>query len=154
VLIIKYLTSIDETTAEWKERLQSGKRVHLPIYVCDAINIYRHEKVRRKEEPNWEWQEKPNYHNIPKQVGFKGMVDTKKQCSFYVEISKSGEVVNVPNASEKDVEEEIKWARDIRYIVHGAFNATSYYWEIRDVLKWVFEQPTSVSENEKAYGIA
>lgn len=52
VLIMAYLASIDEPIGEWRKRLKSGKRIQLPSHICDAINIYRHEKVRRWEELN------------------------------------------------------------------------------------------------------
>ncbi len=69
-------------------------------------------------------------------------VDRKKQDSLYVQISKNGEVVKVPNADEKDVEKELKRARDIQDIASGSvINAFSYYGEIQNALKWVFSEP-------------
>jgi len=157
VLIMEYLTTIDEQPSEWLKRLKSDERVEIPSHIRDAINIYRHELVRRKGERDtkWKWQEKEYYHKIPKRIGIDRAVDIKKQYSLYVEISDTGDVVNVPNATEKDVEKELERAREIRGIASGqVFNAMSCYDKIRDLLNWVFEEPKIISQNAKSYGVA
>ncbi len=142
VLIMDYLASIDEPYDKRLKRLKSGEQVQIPLHIRDAINIYRHEKVRRWEEGSPCWAEDPNWHKIPKNIGMKKKVDRKKQDSLYVQISKDGEVVKIPNADEKDVEKELKRARDIQDIASGhVLNAFSYYWEIQNILKWVFSEP-------------
>lgn len=150
VLIMDYLASIDEPFDERRKRRKTGEQVQIPSHVRDAINIYRHEKVRRWEDRNWCWAEDPNWHEIPKIVGMNKKVDRKKQDSLYVQISKNGEVVKVPNADEKDVEKELKRARDIQWIASGhVINAISYYWEIQNALKWVFSEPEDRQDNQE-----
>lgn len=151
VLIMAYLASIEEPVGEWRERLESGKRVQIPSHIRDAINIYRHEKVERYEGKYLTGLGKSSYHNIPKQIGFNKTIDTKKQRSFYIEISSSGEVINVPNANEKEVEEEIERARNIEYILLGVASVYDYYREIQNGLKWVFQD---ISDSAKEHGIA
>ncbi len=151
VLIMDYLASIDEPIGEWEKRLKSGEQVQIPSHVRDAINIYRHEKVGRWEEGGAPcWDEDPNWHKIPKRIGMNKKVDRKKQDSLYVQISKDGEVVKVPNADEKDVEKELKRARDVQDIASGhVINAISYYWEIQNALKWVFSEPEDRQDNQE-----
>ena len=150
VLIMDYLVSIDEPFDEWHKRLKSGEQVQIPSHVCDAISIYRHEKVGRWEEGPPCWVEDPNWHKIPKNIGMKKKVDRKKQDSLYVQISKDGKVVKVPDADEKDVEKELKQARDIQDIASGhVLNAFSHYWEIQNILKWVFSEPEDSQDNQE-----
>ena len=83
----------------------------LPKKVADAINILRHEKIRRWELANWFWDEDPDYEKEVESIA-SGRIDKKKQDAIYISLGKDGAVANTPdNIDKKEVCREYERAR-------------------------------------------
>lgn len=65
-IVIDYLIDdwkdIEELEARIRRDIELGER--LPSEVASALNILRHEKIRRWEADNWVWAEEPNYDPV------------------------------------------------------------------------------------------
>jgi AbiV family abortive infection protein len=67
----------------------------LPARVMDAINILRHEKIRRWVSQSWVWAEDPEYD--PDAVAiWEGKQDRLKQDALYVRLASDGGIASVP----------------------------------------------------------
>lgn len=101
----------------WSRLEVLSERDHLlPAPVADSINIFRHEKIRRWESPNWWWGEPPKYNRKARKVAA-GDVDRKKQDALYVRLSKTGAVAKTPSSSNCDARGAVEVAKRFESLV-------------------------------------
>lgn len=144
-VILDYLDPEWETIEELKERLKAdfdlGDR--LPPAAATAVNILRHEKIRRWESLGWFWLEDPEYE--PSVLGIaKGKRDRLKQDALYVRFGRDGRVASTPSdIALAQVEEEYEKARSyfcfVRSLVRNGECDSFAYENVRGALMVLFE---------------
>src|SRR3989344_5074219 len=143
-VIIEYVDPEWETLEELQkivaEDVELGDR--LPSKVGSAIDILRHEKIRRWESNNWVWDEEPNYEPSVLRIA-EGKRDRIKQDALYVRLGRDGSVASMPTTvTQASVDEEYeKASRYSRFVISvvrdGAHNSTAYK-KVRETLKILF----------------
>lgn len=111
-IILDYMSP---DTDEFLRRLQAWKlgekHPPLPRMVADAMNLLRHEKIRRWESWTWWWSEDPEYDKTALGVA-DGKRDREKQRALYVELTQNGELATSPEQiTEKQANDEYERAR-------------------------------------------
>lgn len=100
-MVIEFLNpdwdNFEKRMNELRKDIDKGIFDHLPAYVADAINVFRHEKIGRWRSKNWFLVEDPNWDKKAMSVA-EGKQDQHKQDSLYVRLNKNGEVVSRPSA--------------------------------------------------------
>jgi len=107
-----------------RERLEIWNRLEalserdqlLPTPVADSINIFRHEKIRRWQSPNWWWGEPPKYDRRARKVAA-GDIDRKKQDALYVRLGKTGAVAMTPSSCSCDTRAAVETAKRFESLV-------------------------------------
>lgn len=64
----------------------------LPAKIADAINIFRHEKIRRWESSAWVWDLEPEYDPDAWAIG-SGKRDELKQDALYIRLGSDGRAI-------------------------------------------------------------
>jgi AbiV family abortive infection protein len=85
---------------DWQQRFAEAIATPKPFEgfpgpVASAINILRHDKIRRWEDSRWSWAEPPEYDRIATRTA-RGDVDAEKQDALYVRLTASGGVASMP----------------------------------------------------------
>lgn len=84
---------------EWLDREDAivlrREIARIPPRVLDAINILRHEKIGRWNQPPWVWEENPQYDRVALAVS-KGKRDRNKQDALYVRLAEDGGIASKP----------------------------------------------------------
>jgi AbiV family abortive infection protein len=143
-IIIEYINPEWETLEDLRriisEEYDLGEL--LPPKVASAINILRHEKMRRWESKNWFWVDDPVYEPTAKQVA-EGKRDRIKQNALYVRLGNDGSVTSKPTEVTPDVANtEYERARTYRSFVAtllewGKRESVAYE-KVRGALKMMF----------------
>lgn len=120
-----------------------------PPNVSSAINLLRHEKIRRWESQNWSWAEDPNYDRETVSVA-KGKRDRRKQDALYIRIGRDGRSVNNP-ATVTEVECLLEKDRASRYarLLESAIEGAEQNYRFEkaiETLKTVFQNTNIVAE--------
>lgn len=121
-IVIEYVEpeweSPDDITRIVREEVERGPL--LPAAVSSAMNILRHEKIRRWEANNWTWAEDPDYDRAVERVA-DGARDRIKQDALYVRLGRDGSVASTPaSVTEADAEVEVSRARRFLSMVRQA----------------------------------
>jgi hypothetical protein len=126
-----------------------GPNGPFPRNVSSAINLLRHEKIRRWESRNWCWDEDPEYDREVVAVA-EGKKDRRKQDALYIRIGRDGRAVNNP-AMVTEVEcllerdRASRYARLLAAAVEGA--EQNYRFEkVIETLKTLFQYTNMVAE--------
>lgn len=96
-IIIEYLHPDWETIDDLRRIIEADYKLgnRLPPNVASAINILRHEKMRRWESNNWHWLDDLEYERTARQIG-DGKKDRIKQDALYVRLGRDGSVARRP----------------------------------------------------------
>jgi len=154
VLIMDWLQPpIEEFLAKLKEPFNKQEEPSFPSHVASALNIYRHEKIRRWKSQNWCWLEDPDYDSGAQKVG-DGHVDRLKQDALYVRISKTGEIASLPSTVPNDeVEKEFEKAKRLGDLVgrlnEGEITMSGEYETLKATIKILFAEEEISRNNEK-----
>ncbi|MBI4226855.1 MAG: hypothetical protein HY600_01110 [Candidatus Omnitrophica bacterium] len=116
-----------------KQRLEK-RRAPFPDGVADAMNLLRHEKIRRWESKSWCWVENPEYDTGALAVA-DGHRDRDKQCALYVELGRSGQVSATPEGvTERQANDEYERGRRFEECVCGLVGAgPGFAWDLERV---------------------
>jgi len=110
-----------------REEADLGPR--LPAAVGSALNILRHEKIRRWESNSWVWAEEPGYERAVEGVA-EGARDRIKQDAFYIRLGRDGSITSTP-ASVTSADADAEVSRAHRYLrMVGQANAREA-WPLR-----------------------
>lgn len=153
IMIMDYLNpDVDEFIARINIPVEKQMTRALPHHIADAINIFRHEKIRRWESRNWFWAGPPNYAPKAKKVG-NGEMDRLKQDQLYVNIGKDGFVIPKTVITQKQFEDEKYRAERLSSLVRGMTeeNRTAYleYEEVTKTLQTMFANMASESKKDQ-----
>lgn len=124
-IILEYL---NPSTEDFLKFIKDGTLLNKSGSVCDSINIYIHEILRRWQSGSWIWAEDPQYNKDANFI-YKGREDKLKQNVIYINISKSCQVTNLHlpintkrEFAEKEIEKAARYGQfvemnyeDIRY---------------------------------------
>jgi AbiV family abortive infection protein len=123
-VIMEYIRPDWETTEELKRIIAADYELggRLPPRVASAVNILRHEKMRRWESAYWFWMEDPEYEPSVLRIA-KGARDRTKQEALYVGLGRDGGITSVPT-------EVTAASADAEYAL-----AQRYRWTIRSLLE-------------------
>lgn len=131
---------------EFLERIENSRKgifiTTLSRTVADAINIFRHEKIRRWKSKNWVWAEPPGYDAAAKRVA-EGRLDGQKQDALYVSLGRTGEITSVPTwITSEMVESEYEKTERLGSLVKGIKIGTDItaldYERVKNALTLVF----------------
>lgn len=153
IIIMDYLNpDVDEFIARINVPIEKQMTRAFPPHIADAINIFRHEKIRRWESGNWLWADPPNYAPKAKKVG-NGEIDRLKQDQLYVNINKDGFVIPKTVISQNQFEDEKYRAERLSSLVRGMIdeNRTSYleYKEVTETLRIMFANMASDHKKDR-----
>ena len=121
------LDYISPDTDEFLRRMDlwvlEKKQLQLPNSVADAMNLLRHEKIRRWESGWWVWAEDPEYDKSALDVA-EGKRDRDKQRALYVELGKNGQIGGTPerlakNQADDEYERGRRFESCIRSLLDG-----------------------------------
>ena len=152
------LDYISPDTEEFLRRLDTWKlgekQPSLPARVADAMNLLRHEKIRRWESKTWWWAEDPEYDKAALRVA-DGKRDREKQRALYVELSQNGEVAGNPEQfTEKQANDEYERARRfetcVRNLVERCPNSAWNIERVEGCFRALFSESTVFIESEKS----
>jgi len=150
------LDHISPDTDEFLRRMdmwRSEKRqLQLPASVADAMNLLRHEKIRRWESKSWVWAEDPEYDKAALRVA-DGTRDRDKQRALYVELSRNGQVGASPERVTKiQANDEYERGRRFEACVRGLVeDGPRFAWDLERVegsFKALFSQPSAFIESQ------
>ncbi len=96
-VIIEYVDPEWETIKELERIIRVDVELgdRLPPKVASAINVLRHEKIRRWESNSWVWAEEPEYERSILRIA-EGKRDRIKQDALYVRLGGDGSVTAGP----------------------------------------------------------
>ncbi|MDW7761634.1 MAG: AbiV family abortive infection protein [Acidobacteriota bacterium] len=149
------LDYISPDTAEFLRRIDTWMRekkgLDLPASVVDAMNIFRHEKIRRWESNTWVWAEDPNYDKTAVSVA-EGKRDMEKQRALYVELTKIGEVSATPEqVTEQQADDEYERGRRfdscVCGLVCGEATGAWNYERVEHCFKLLFSEASAFLES-------
>ena len=127
------LNFINPTTEVFLEKIKNKTFIDRPEEVCDAINIYVHEILRRWESSTWSWAEVPKYNKRAKSV-FDRKEEKMKHNAFYIKILDTGFAVDSTNKFTKKVaKKEIENAE--RYCHAVDMNSDYNYCQLVETFK-------------------
>ena len=146
------LDFLSPNTEQWLERLSLaniGKAVVLPGEVADAINLFRHEKIRRWQSSTWVWQDDPEYNRTVKRIA-EGALDEEKQDALYVRIGRDGRVASHPTRVTKNDLEEAQDKADrfnafVSRIGQGDAVHDKEFEHVMAILKCLFSETNAVA---------
>jgi len=126
----------------------------LPANVADAINLLRHEKIKRWESKNWWWAEDPDYDKAALRVA-NGMRDKEKQRALYVELRQNGEIISTPEqVTEKQSNDEYERACRVETCVRNLVELRTHFaWDyerVEDCFRVLFSELNVSIESEKS----
>ena len=104
-IVMDYVIMHWEEIEELKSMIAAdgGADGPFPPGVASALNLLRHEKIRRWEGNNWCWGEDPDYDKEAAAIA-EGKKDRRKQDALYIRIGRDGRPVNNPaSITEADV---------------------------------------------------
>ena len=101
-VIIEYVDPEWETIEELERIIRVDVELgdRLPPKVASAINVMRHEKIRRRESNSWVWAEEPEYEGSILRIA-EGKRDRIKQDVLYVRLGGDGSVTAGPRPLRK-----------------------------------------------------
>ena len=148
-LVVLIMDWLSPGLDEWLERMDLkliGTVPQIPHHVADAINILRHEKIRRWESRNWVWDEDPEYDRYAQRVA-EGAIDDEKQDALYVRLGKTGEVVCEPiGMTTEALDDAIEKADRLKDLVRSCMTpsevSTPWFKHFADVMRAVFAGAT------------
>lgn len=118
-VILDYLNPEWETIDELKQLVQADFELgdKLPPAAATAVNILRHEKIRRWESPKWFGLGDPEHE--PSVLGIaKGKRDRLKQDALYVRLGRDGRAASAPvDIAPAQVDREYEKARGYSYFL-------------------------------------
>jgi AbiV family abortive infection protein len=140
IVVMEYLNPTIEEFIDWVKS-DNLERPFTPS-VADAINIYRHEKVRRWQNANWVWAEETRYDATASKIA-RGVIEKRKQNALYVRLTKTSDIACLPSSVTKEmVEIEIERAGRLHQLTYGisenSANVSIEYETLKDTLKLVF----------------
>lgn len=132
--------------------LRQCKAYHepLPEPVIHAIEILRHEKIRRWESRRWVWAEDPAW-NLDVLAVAEGQVDRLKQDALYVRLHPDGRIASIPQSAarssvERETERARRFGRLVESVLDGEPNPALYFADVEEVFRVLFEaEPREVS---------
>ncbi|MGO9245361.1 MAG: AbiV family abortive infection protein [Verrucomicrobiia bacterium] len=150
ILMAHLSPGVDEWQTRAMEQIDLARESHLPSDVISAINLLRHEKVGKWENPFWDVLEPGDYDPETKRIS-DGSVDRTKQTALYVKIGRDGSVSTRPAAVRSShVEKELKRCERFldlaREISSGYVFMAKDYAALRQILSAVFA-PAAVSSS-------
>ena len=137
---------LDYISPKIDDILQGKWRPEFPAKVADAMNLFRHEKLKRWESKNWLWAEDPEYDSDALMVA-EGKRDRDKQRALYVEIGGNAEVASSPaQITNGQAADEYERGRRFCACVGGLLEARSgFAYDIEQVekcFKALFSEPS------------
>lgn len=149
------LDYISPDTDEFLRRMDmwrlEKRQLQLPASVADAMNLLRHEKIRRWESKLWVWAEDPEYDKAALKVA-DGTRDRDKQRALYVELSRNGQVGATPErVTNIQANDEYERGRRFEACVRGLVEGgPRFAWDlerIEDSFKALFSHPSAFIES-------
>jgi len=118
--------------------------------VRDAMNILRHEKIRRWESKNWFWAEDPEYDRKAIWVA-EGKRDKEKQRALYVELNATGEVCATPEQitgthSNDEYERGRRFQSCLDSLANNEVNGAWDYKRVENCFRALFSEPIALLE--------
>jgi len=152
-LLVLVMDWLNPPTEEFLAKLKEPFNNSFPSHVASALDIYRHEKIRRWKSQGWSWVEDPDYDSVAQKVG-DGYVDRLKQDALYVRISKTGEIASLPSTVPNDeVEKELEKAERLGHLVgrlnEGEITMSRDYETLKATIKILFAEEEITRNNEK-----
>jgi hypothetical protein len=144
-VIIEYVYPQWETVDDLKrliaEEVERGDT--LPSTVASALNILRHEKIRRWESNNWVWAEPPDYEPSIMRIS-NGQRDRIKQDALYVQIARDGSVARTPSrvsvaSADDEYHRANRYLRFVNSLVSDSQGGSFAYDKVREVLRVLFQ---------------
>jgi len=148
------LDYISPDTDEFLRRMDmcvlEKRKLQLPSSVADAMNLLRHEKIRRWESRLWVWAEDPEYDEVALEVA-DGKRDRDKQRALYVELGRNGQVGATPDRVTKiqaddEYERGRRFEACVRDLVEGGTGAAWDFERVEGCFKALFSQPNAFIE--------
>jgi AbiV family abortive infection protein len=114
-VILDYMIMHWEEIAEMEDAVRRDHDLGecLPHDVGSAMDLLRHEKIRRWEDDRWVWAEDPDYDRSARRIA-EGKKDRHKQNALYVRVGRDGRVSSTPDIITEDETQE-EFARAGRY---------------------------------------
>jgi AbiV family abortive infection protein len=146
-VFMEYLHS-DAEQFSVRVKAQYDPKRRLPREVASAVNLFRHERIRRWESPHSKVLERGDYDNETKRLP--NNIDRAKQNAIYVDISPEGKTVTTPvsvTAEQVKLEmEKCSRLRELGMEVEAGYVLLSQdFARLKDSLALVFTPPV-VSE--------
>lgn len=152
-IVLEYISpDTDEFLRRMDMCVLEKRKLQLPRSVVDAMNLLRHEKIRRWESKWWFWAEDPKYDKLALDVS-DGKRDRDKQRALYVELGRNGQVVKTPeHVTEMQANDEYERGRRFEACVRGLLNGNaSALWDferIKRCFKALFAQSNAFIESQ------
>lgn len=152
-IILDYMSpDTDEFLRRTDASVLDGQRLGLPPAVADAMNILRHEKIRRWESKMWGWAEDPEYDRTALHVA-DGKRDKEKQRVLYVELGRTGQVSATPDdVTKAQAEQEYERARRVESCVcdllEGCTNLAWGYERVEGCFRALFDEENAFIETQ------
>jgi AbiV family abortive infection protein len=155
ILMAHLSPKADELYPRLMQQIDLTRESRLPSDVISAINLLRHEKVGKWEDPYWDVLEPGDYDPETKRVS-DGSVDRTKQTALYVKIGRDGSVSTRPTVVrsshvEKELERCERFLDLAREIGNGYVLMAKDYAALKKILSAVFA-PAVVSSSENQPG--
>lgn len=117
----------------------------LPRAVAGAVNLFRHERVRKWERPDSGELDGDLYDKSLKRLPHR--IDRIKQNAIYVDVSPAGEVLSTPlSITEGQVNIELERCSKFQYLSRqfeeGGILLQHDFDRLKKALAWVFKPPT------------
>lgn len=149
-MLMDYLAARGEN---WLEEFKAGTKaaepIQLPTETLAVINLFRHEKIGRMEDRDWDVLEPNDYSRNARSVA-EGSVDRAKQSAIYVNVGGNGEVISTPDAvTPSQAAHELERCRRVEELASdiesGYVAAFREYATMRDIFHAVFD-PTAIAK--------
>lgn len=143
-VILDYMIFHWEEVSEMKTAIRKEHELgdFLPTDVASAMDLLRHEKIRRWEDKHWGWAEDPDYERSVLHIA-EGKKDKHKQDALYVRIGRDGSVCSTPDIiSDDETSEEVARADRYRSFMESVLRGDPHsyrYDKAMNVLKALFE---------------
>lgn len=153
-IILDYIApDVDEFLRREDARIMEKKQLQLPASVADAMNLLRHEKIRRWESESWFWAEDPEYDKTALDVA-DGKRDRDKQRALYIELGRNGQVGATPEqVTQRQANDEYERGRRfevcVRGLVEGRIGGAWDFERVEDCFRALFSQRNGYIESQQ-----
>lgn len=151
-IILDYIApDYDEFLRRTDAMILEKKQLQLPASVADAMNLLRHEKIRRWESESWFWAEDPDYDKTALDVA-DGKRDRDKQRALYIELGRSGQVGSTPDQvtqiqADEEYERACRFETCVSDLVGGRTDGMWDFERVEGCFRALFSQRNAFIES-------